>query len=397
MQSRIFRRGQLFDYLDPSDRLLAAHADPEFSYGVIGCGMMGQEHMRNAALVGRATIGGVFDPAPRSVQYALKNIEHARRKEPSETQTPAPTVYRSLDEACADPATDALIIATPNYTHLEVMRIATKYSKAIFLEKPIATTIKDASEVLDLARSHSHTVRFGLQYRYKAVYAEAIKEIFELNSVGQVHSINMLEHRFPFLDKVGQWNKFNATTGGTLVEKCCHYFDLINLFAGGRPSQVFAAGSQAVNFRDFSYNNQTADGLDQAQVTINYDNGVIGSFSLCMFVPGSREEFVICGDRGRLMASEQALLGEQNENQLEVWRGENGASIQSSPTYPSYIAGAGHHGSTFYEHLAFADEVAAAGNAAPNLEDGFWSVVVGAAAQTSIERKEAVTIEEVLS
>jgi len=305
-------------------------------------------------------------------------------------------VYRSLEEACADPATDALIIATPNYTHLEVMRIATKYTKAIFLEKPIATTVTDAHEVCELARSHGHGVRFGLQYRYKAVYAEAIKEVLELNSVGQVHSINMLEHRFPFLDKVGQWNKFNATSGGTLVEKCCHYFDLINLFAGGRPTQVFAAGNQAVNFRGFSYKNQPADAIDQAQVTINYDNGVIGSFSLCMFAPGSREELVVCGEQGRLVASEQALLGEQNENRLEVWRGENGASIQSNPTYPSYIARAGHHGSTFYEHVAFAKEVTASTNAAPNLEDGFWSVVIGAAAQASIERKEAVTIEELL-
>ncbi len=397
MQSRIFRRGQLFDYLEPGDRFLAADSEPELSYGVIGCGMMGQEHMRNATLVGRARIGGVFDPAPRSVKHALKTIDDGRQIEPGNNATPEPTVYASLEEACADPATDALIIATPNYTHLEVLRVATKYAKAIFLEKPIATTIADASEVCELARSHSHTVRFGLQYRYKAVYAEAIKEILQLNAVGQVHSVNMLEHRFPFLDKVGQWNKFNATTGGTLVEKCCHYFDLINLFAGGRPTQVYAAGNQAVNFRDFSYKNQPADGIDQAQVTINYDNGVIGSFSLCMFAPGSREELVVCGDQGRLVASEEALLGEQNKNRLELWRGENGASIQSTPTYPSYVARAGHHGSTFYEHVAFADEVAAVTNAAPNLEDGFWSVVVGAAAQASIERKEAVSIEELLS
>jgi len=386
-QSRIFRRGPLFDYLEPGDQFLAASVTPDLSYGVIGCGMMGQEHIRNAALAGRATIGGLFDPAPRSVEHALKSIQR---------EQPAPTLYRSLEEACADPATDALIIATPNYTHLDVLRVATRHNKAIFIEKPIATTLSDAFEVYELARSHTQTVRFGLQYRYKAVYAEAINEIFHRKSAGRVHSVSMLEHRFPFLDKVGQWNKFDATTGGTLVEKCCHYFDLINLFADGKPQQVFAAGNQAVNFQDFTYNDQKADAIDQAQVTINYDNGVIGSFSLCMFVPGSREELIVCGDKGRVTASEQALFGEENQNQLEVWRGENGASNTSAPKYPSYIARAGHHGSTFYEHLAFAEEVCNSGNTAPNLVDGLWSVVVGAAAQISIRRKEAVTVEELL-
>ena len=387
-QSRIFRRGKLFDYLEDVDRFLAADPEPDLRYGIIGCGMMGQEHIRNTVLVGRASIGGLFDTSPKSVDHALETVKRLQKSQP--------TVYNSLEEACADPTTDALIIATPNYTHLDVLRVATQHGKAIFLEKPIATSITDAFEVYNLAKSHSHTVRFGLQYRYKAVYAEAINEVFERNSAGHVHSVSMLEHRFPFLDKVGQWNKFDATTGGTLVEKCCHYFDLINLFAGGRPEVVYAAGNQAVNFREFTYNNQPADGIDQAQVTINYDNGVIGSFSLCMFAPGSREELIVCGDQGRVLASEQALLGQENVNQLEIWRGENGASVHSTPSYAPYIAKAGHHGSTFYEHIAFANEATQTGNTAPNLEDGLWSVLVGAAAQTSIERKAAVTIEELL-
>ena len=206
----------------------------------------------------------------------------------------------------------------------------------------------------------------------------------------------MLEHRFPFLDKVGQWNKFSAYTGGTLVEKCCHYFDLMNLFAGANPQRVFAVGNQAVNFHNFVYDNKKADGLDQAQMSIQYDNGVIGGFSLCMFTPGTREELVVCGDAGRVHASESARLGEANENRLEVWCGENGASSVRAPEYPSYITAAGHHGSTFFEHLSFVDELSGGAVSGPNLADGLWSVAVGAAAQLSIERGVAVDVAEVL-
>ena len=387
--SRVFKQGRAFAYLDERDRFLTGSGEPALRYGFIGCGMMGQEHMRNALLVGRATVAGLYDPAPASVQHA----ERAVRKWSPDA---APKVYGSLDEACADPETDALVVATPNHTHLDVLRVALASGKALFLEKPIATTVADAFEVCRLAAQHPQPVRLGLQYRYKAIYAEAIDEVFRRRSVGAVHSVSMLEHRFPFLDKVGQWNKFNAYTGGVLVEKCCHYFDLLNLFAGGLPEQVHAIGRQAVNFKEFTYDNRRADGLDQAQVSISYDNGVIGAFSLCMFVPGAREELIVCGDAGRLQCAEQALLGEDSKNSLEVWSGENGASRRSEPSYPPYIARAGHHGSTFFEHVHFADDLTEHQSRGPSLAEGFWSVAVGAAAQLSIERGESVAIESVL-
>jgi len=387
--SRMFKRGSALGYLEDEDRFLTARADPEFSFGVIGCGMMGQEHIYNALLVGRAKIGGLYDPAAKSIDTAKRLIARNGQQE-------APRIYASLAQAVADPDTDALIIATPNYTHIDVVRTVVGSNKALFVEKPIATTVADAFEVCQLAAAHSQPVRFGLQYRYKSVYAEALTEVFERRSVGRVHSVNMLEHRFPFLDKVQQWNKFSAYTGGTLVEKCCHYFDLMNLFAGGNPQRIFAVGNQAVNFHNFVYDNKKADGLDQAQLSIQYDNGVIGGFSLCMFTPGTREELVVCGDAGRVHASESARLGEANENRLEVWRGENAASSVRAPEYPSYITKAGHHGSTFFEHLSFVDELSGGVVSGPNLADGLWSVAVGAAAQLSIERGAAVDVAEVL-
>lgn len=388
VDSRLFRRGALA-YLKDEDRFLSAREEPLFSYGVIGCGIMGQEHIHNTLLLGRARIAGVYDPAPESVRHALRVFE---RRGGDET----PKVYDSLADACADPATDALIVATPNYTHLDVLRDVVGSGKAIFLEKPIATTVADAYEVCRLANAHDAVVRFGLQYRYKAIYAEAIDEVFRRGSIGRVHNLTMAEHRFPFLDKVGQWNKFNAKTGGTLVEKCCHYFDLMNLFSGGEPKRVFALGDQAVNFTNFTYDNQRADGLDHAQVTIEYTTGVIGGFSLCMFAPGTREELTICGDAGRLHVSEQAMVGEENVNHVEVWSGENGTSRTSTPTYPSYIASAGHHGSTFFEHVDFAADLEAGRNSGPGPAAGFWSVVAGATAQASIERGEAVDVAEIL-
>lgn len=55
------------------------------------------------------------------------------------------------------------------------------------------------------------------------------------------------------LFQVDNWNRFNRNTGGTLVEKCCHFFDLMTLIMGRKPRRVIASGSQAVNHLDEVY------------------------------------------------------------------------------------------------------------------------------------------------
>ena len=372
---RAFTQSRNFNYLVEEDRYLTQPTAADLRFGFVGCGMMGQEHMLNTLLEGRATVAGIYDPSPSSVQAALNMLQ----KRAPDLQ---PVTYASLDEVINAADLDVLVVASPNHTHLQVVEKLVGCGKGMLLEKPIATTVADAMEIHRLLSAHNGHVQIGLQYRYKSVYREALREVMA-GSVGRVHSVHVLEHRFPFLDKVDQWNKFNANTGGTLVEKCCHYFDLINLFAGGVPVQVHALGSQAVNFAEFERDGQKADGLDQANVLIQYDNGVMGNFSLNMFTHGSREELVLCGDTGRLHTVESSRLGGPNQNTLSLWAGDHGVSRETTPSYPPYIAQAGHHGSTFHEHVALVDALLGTNAqeiSPPTLTDAVWSVVVASAA-----------------
>ena len=59
--------------------------------------------------------------------------------------------------------------------------------------------------------------------------------------------LSIREHRFPFLVKVNDWNRFAKNTGGTLVEKCCHFFDLMRLIVQSEVQKVYASGDQDVN------------------------------------------------------------------------------------------------------------------------------------------------------
>ncbi|MGB7340315.1 MAG: Gfo/Idh/MocA family oxidoreductase [Phototrophicaceae bacterium] len=380
-----------FNYLPDSDRYLVARTEASYKFNLIGAGIIGQEHTNITHLEGRATIHGVYDPNPRSI--ATVQAIHGKW---SDTEL---VIYDSLEAACNDPEVDALIICTPNYTHIDVVKVAAQSGKHILLEKPIATTVADALEITQIAEGYEAVFQVGLQYRYKSISVEAIHEVFDRKTLGEVKLISMQEHRIPFLDKVNQWNKFAKYSGDTLIEKCCHYFDLLNLFAQAKPKRVFASGSMAVNFTEFEYNGEKSDILDNAFVVIDYENGVRANFSLCMFAPLFYEELIICGDAGRLRAWEQSdyLPGGQLTSQLEIMVGEDRPSRRIEPAYPTWIEDSGHNGATYYEHVYFVDNIEGKETTTASAREGLWSVIVAAAAQESIKQGRAIDIDTFLS
>lgn len=391
LQHKVFSLNPIFNYIPDQDRYLFAIDKPKYRFNVIGTGMMGQEHIKITQLEGRSTIHGVFDPNPLSIdgarQSAAKYPPHDRL-----------VVYDSLKAACHDPEVDGLIICTPNYTHVNVVREAVKTGKHILLEKPMATTIQDAYEITRLAKRNGAVFQVGLQYRYKSIYAETIYEALERKTLGAIKTVSILEHRVPFLDKVKQWNKFSKYSGGTLVEKCCHYFDLLNLFAQSKPVSLFATGSRAVNFLEFQYNEEKCDIIDNAMVTVIYKNGIRASFNLCMFAPMLYEEIILCGDEGRLKAFENRdfLPEPRTKTHLEIMCGDRRPSRITTPCYPTFIEGSGHNGSTYYEHINFIDNIEGKQTNTATVEEGFWSVVVGVAAEESIKTGQLVQIDDLL-
>lgn len=391
--ARFFSAQKNLEYLPPNDRYLSAANTPKHRFNVIGAGVMGQEHMAVTLLEGRATIHGVYDPNPQSVAQAQKICS---QNSPSAEKL---VVYPSLQAACNDPKADGLIVCTPNHTHIHIVREAIPSGKPILLEKPMATTLADAHEIVCLANGYDAVFQMGLQYRYKAIYVEALHEALERKSIGSLKTISILEHRVPFLDKVDQWNKFSRYSGGTLVEKCCHYFDLLNLFAQAKPQSVYSTGSMAVNFLNFEYQNEKSDIIDNAFVTIVYENGLRAHFNLCMFAPMFYEEITLCGDEGHLKAfeTEDFLPTLQTKNHLQIRCGEKRPSRTITPSYPQRVEESGHSGSTYLEHVHFVDKIEGQKIATPQAVEGFWATVVGVAAEESLKTGRVVQINDLLS
>ena len=383
---RFFEKSLGQQHITDADKYLYKSPAPTHALAIIGAGTIGQEHMYVATLLGRARVHGIYDSQVQSMDSAEKNF-----KDYSDQSL---IRYADLASACSDPEVDALMICTPNYTHADVLKVAMRSGKPIFLEKPMATTLVDADAIVKANDAYPSFIQIGLQYRYKAQYIEAFHEVQQRTSVGVVKTISMSEYRPPFLDKVGQWNKFNQYSGGTLVEKCCHYFDLINLLADAMPVRVYASGGQAVNFLDFQKDGVPADIDDHAFVIIDYANGVRANFTLNMFCHDFTEEMVVTGDRGRLVANELFNVHQQQPSKATIVleKGEWGASKQTDVTYAREIEKSGHHGATYYEHVAFVDQLDGKACESATPVQGLWSMIVASAAQHSIKTQQAVDI-----
>ncbi len=186
-----------------------------------------------------------------------------------------------------------VVITSPNYTHAAVLADALATDKHVLIEKPLCTTVNDCKRVVDAAADRDAITWMGLQYRFMPTPAAMLEQL-ATGVCGNTRMVSIREHRYPFLKKIGDWNRFTRNTGGTLVEKCCHFFDLMHLAAGAHPVRVMASGGQDVNHLDEEYEidgrMERPDILDNAFVIVEFANGVRGALDLCMFAEGGRFE-----------------------------------------------------------------------------------------------------------
>jgi predicted dehydrogenase len=348
-------------------------------YGLIGAGLMGVEHLKNLALIPGAEVVAFADP-------------HAESRRQARLVTGGgPREYERTEDLLADSRVDALVLATPNHTHRAVLEAAFATRKPILVEKPLCTTVADARWAAERAAAHPAPVWCAMEYRYMPPVARLLGEV-RAGTIGRLHMFAIREHRFPFLPKVGDWNRFARNTGGTLVEKCCHFFDLMRLAIGSEAVRVYASAAQDVNHLDERYGGETPDILDNAFVVVDFANGARALLDLCMFAEASRNQEEICavGERGKLecfIPESTLVIGR---------RAPRSVTSEHVAVDPGALAAGHHHGSTYFQHLRFFDAVTRGARVEVSAEDGLRAVAMGAAAETSARERRPVAMSEVL-
>ena len=201
-----------------------------------------------------------------------------------------------------------MIVASPNFTHRAVLEPLFDAGLHILCEKPLATTLEDCRWIVDRAAQSDRVFWTAMEYRYMPPAAAFIDDI-RAGRIGRLQMLSIREHRFPFLVKVADWNRFNRNTGGTMVEKCCHFFDLMRLIVGAEAVRVYCSGAMDVNHLDEAYSGETPDIIDNSYTTVDFANGVRAMLDLSMFADwrgksggdyrGRRPGAAGCADPGR--------------------------------------------------------------------------------------------------
>ena len=353
-------------------------------YGLVGTGMMGVEHLNNLAITPGAIVTAIADPVETSLGWAKAALGEK-----------AAGVAQFVDSAelAKSGLVDAVIVASPNHTHRDVLVPLFGEGLAILCEKPLATTIDDARWIVAQAEVSERPFWTAMEYRYMPPAAEFVSEIHG-GRIGRLQMLSIREHRFPFLPKVADWNRFNRNTGGTMVEKCCHFFDLMRLVVGAEAVRVYCSGAMDVNHLDEKYGGETPDIIDNSYTTVDFANGVRAMLDLSMFAEGAenQEEIAAVGSEARLevLIPEGALVysprvGFRRPKQVER---------RVVHTDETALNAGSHHGSTFYEHQKFNAAVRGEGAVEVTARDGLMAVAIGTAAEISAREKRVVEMDE---
>ena len=359
----------------------------KIKYAIIGTGTMGLEHIQNISLIKNAEVTAVSDINKNSLLKIKKKFNKKF------------LYFKNHKELIKKNIVDVYIISTPNFTHLKILKDVLKTKKHILIEKPLTINTKECLKLKKLSKNYPSLIWTAMEYRYMPPVNKFINKIHK-KSIGKLKMLSIREHRFPFLKKVKNWNRFAKNTGGTFVEKCCHFFDLMRLIIKSEPISVYASGDQDVNHINERYKNRKPDVIDNGFVVVNFKNGVRSFLDLCMFAENSdmQEELSAVGNKGKIETSVPSSQSGKTSSFIRIGMRKSRKIIRELIKVDKKILKAGHHhGSTYYQHLAFLKAIRNNSKSEVSLNDGLISVAIGEAAEKSIKQKRVIYMKEILN
>jgi predicted dehydrogenase len=339
--------------------------------GFLGTGSMGLSHVQLVRdEFPHVTIAAVCDTHAPNLAKAIEAAPKAKAYEDPRGLIGAAEI-------------DAVIISTPGFTHADFTEQCLAAGKHVFAEKPVMTTREGCRRMLAAAKAHpDKVVVINHELRYSK-YFQAIKDLITAGEIGEVQLVWCKEFRGPFLKKVGDWIQDARYSGGCLVDKNCHHFDLMNWWVGSRPRKVCGFGGNDV----VRVVNNQHEVIDHASVSFEYENGVRGGLLLAMFAPKTGEdlEMGVIGDKGMLQTK-------MSRDEVHLWRRDSDASEPQIHHVPGRKVGWGAHHGMVEAHAAFFRAVERGERAITDVRDCIDGTLLAIAAEEAIKSGEVVTV-----
>ena len=151
-----------------------------------------------------------------------------------------------FDEMLRVERIELLVVTSVDATHDRYIEAALRAGVRVISEKPMTTDATKAQSILDTVRETGGELAVAYNYRFNPVHRR-VRELLAEGAIGDVHSVHfewMLDVSHG-ADYFRRWHRDKANSGGLMVHKASHHFDLVNWWLGAEPRIVYAQGQLA--------------------------------------------------------------------------------------------------------------------------------------------------------
>jgi 1,5-anhydro-D-fructose reductase (1,5-anhydro-D-mannitol-forming) len=279
----------------------------------------------------------------------------------------AATAFDDYPKMLADPEVEAVYIATPNALHAEQVIAAARAGKHVLCDKPLALTVADARRCL--AECQAAGVRLGIMFQTR--YHDGMAETAERVRNGDIGKVVVAEVTMSGGRNLPRgWRTDPAMAGlGTLNNIGVHAFDLLRYLLGAEVSEV-----SALTDSEPDYQVDTT-----ALVLLRFATGTLAYVNANQSVPNSRDDVVLYGSQGRVLARNLSRPGRDGMLSYITPAAEREVTAGSHDAYRRTIE-------------AFADAVIHQRDPSPGGEDGLRSVQLTTAIAEAITERRVVSL-----
>lgn len=253
----------------------------------------------NFAIIGYGGIAkthalAVYDANLRfSLPYEL-NLKYIVTREPKNINISGVINVTDIEEVLKDEEIHFIDICTPNDSHLDIVKQAVAYGKAIYCEKPLAASGTDAIEMAKLVRENNIINSVALVYRALPALG-LLKRELEKETIGQIIDFKVRTYHDSYLNekKKGTWRTGKNSGGGALLDLGVHLIDMIQFTIGDIEK---AEAKMRIYFKE------RAEVDEIANCDFTLKNGACGSLEVSRIFTEREltDDFVVFGTKGSI-------------------------------------------------------------------------------------------------
>ncbi len=232
------------------------HTQTRTRYALVGAGHRAQMYIGAVAerFAGRTELVAWADTNPGRLDYydefmTDRSVALPRRYEPS-----------AIAAMISEQGVDTVLVTSPDHTHAAVIVACLRAGADVIVEKPLTIDAAGCAAIATAVRETGRRVTVTFNYRYSPRNS-ALQEVIASGEIGDVTSVTFewVLDTVHGADYFRRWHREKANSGGLLIHKASHHFDLVNWWIDDHPTRVYASGG----LRFYGAANARKRGLDE--------------------------------------------------------------------------------------------------------------------------------------